>query len=305
MKLVISGATGFIGRALVGELARENHEMILLTRKNNFDGLFSPGGCRYATWDGRSSGDLPDLLSGCDAIVNLAGESMAGGRWTPARKRVLVESRVLPTRALVRALRDCQVKPRVLVNASAVGIYGNVVEEDVTEDRPAGAGFLPDLCREWEGAAAEAVRSDVRVVQLRTGVVVGPGSTALKRLALPFRFFVGGSVGSGRQWFPWIHLDDVTGFIGLAIRSEAISGPVNLASPRPVRMKEFSRKLGRALGRPSWVPVPAFVLRLVTGELAEMVLGGQKIVPGKLLKNGYRYRFPELDGAMADAFSRM
>jgi uncharacterized protein (TIGR01777 family) len=301
MNILLSGCTGFIGGRLVKELALDGHEIVSLTRRKDFSGLFAAPKLRYARWDGNDPDAIAALVEEADAVVNLAGESVAKGRWNDARKKTLTDSRVGPTSAIVAAIASATSKPKVLVNASAVGYYGNVDEGDVPEEFPAGGEFLASLCVEWEEAAKKAAASGVRVVLLRIGFVVGGKGSALDLMALPFRLFVGGPIGSGRQWLPWVHVADVTGVARYALTAETLRGPVNAVAPNTVRMKEFCSALGGALGRPSWAPVPGFAVRLLLGELAGMVLGGQKAVPSVLLRSGYRFRHPELREALVDA----
>lgn len=303
MKILLSGCTGFIGGRLTKELALEGHDLVSLTRRKDHSGFFPAKNVRYVTWDGRDAGPLLSLVDGADAVINLAGESIANGRWNETRKKSLVSSRVGPTAAIVGAIAKAASKPRVLVNASAVGYYGNVDEGDVPEGRPAGEGFLASLCAEWESAANKAGTLGVRVVALRIGFVVGGKGSALGKMALPFRMFVGGPIGTGKQWLPWVHVSDVTGVARYALTAEQLRGPVNVVAPQQARMREFCAALGAALGRPSWAPVPGFVVRLLLGELADMVLGGQKVVPSALLKAGYGFRYPELPNALDDALN--
>ncbi|HLB01465.1 MAG TPA: TIGR01777 family oxidoreductase [Bacteroidota bacterium] len=309
MKILLSGCTGFIGRHLTRELSLEGHEIVSLTRRTEYDGLFSARNVRYVTWnDGRHSGTtgpaaIISLIEETDAIVNLAGESIGKGRWTEARKKVLVDSRVKPTETIVSAVAESKKKPQVMVNASAVGYYGNVDEGEVPEGHPAGEGFLASLCVEWEQAAKRVEAHGVRLVLLRIAFVVGGEGSALGRIALPFRMFVGGPIGLGKQWFPWVHVADVAGVARFALSNDGLRGPVNVAAPETLTMKKFCSMLGRALGRPSWAPVPGFAVRLLVGELADMILGGQKVVPEALDRAGYRFTFPKLSEAL-DAIYR-
>jgi uncharacterized protein (TIGR01777 family) len=212
-------------------------------------------------------------------------------------------SRVDATRALVYAIHHAQKKPSVLVNGSAVGYYGDVPNGEVTESHKKGEGFLSNVCEKWEEAALLAQTYGVRVVLLRTGVVLGDDGGALQRLALPFKFFVGGWVGSGNQWFPWIHRDDVVNIILHAIHTDHVSGPVNGAAPESLTMRQFCEALGKAMRRPSWAPAPGFVLRVALGEMSTMLLTGQRAVPMKLIASGFKFKFPNVDGALADIFS--
>jgi uncharacterized protein (TIGR01777 family) len=239
-------------------------------------------------------------VEGADAVVNLAGASVAGKRWTPEYKKEIEESRVRSTRAAVEAIASARRKPRVLVNASAVGYYGGRGDEVVDESAGPGADFLANVVRQWE---AEAQRAPVRSVQLRTGVVLSAKGGALEKMLPPFKAFAGGPVGSGKQWFPWIHVADEVAAILWTIDHD-LTGPVNLAAPGIVTMKEFARALGRALHRPSWATVPAAALKIMVGEFASVLLEGQRAVPKKLLDSGFRFRFGDVDSALRDVVER-
>jgi uncharacterized protein (TIGR01777 family) len=238
-------------------------------------------------------------------VVNLAGAGIGGGRWTAARKRLLLESRTQSTGALVGAIRQLEAsdRPRVLVNASGIDYYGNRGDEIVTEESGPGSSFLAQLCVQWEGAAREAEPLGVRVVLMRTAVVFGKGADALERLALPFRLFAGGPLGSGQQWFPWVHLEDAIGLYRFAIENESVTGPLNLVSPDIRREKEVAAAVGRVLGRPSWAPAPAFVLRIVLGQLSELILHGRRAEPRKALALGFQFKRPNLEDALRQALA--
>jgi uncharacterized protein (TIGR01777 family) len=281
MKVAFAGSTGFIGRRAAAALEARGDEVLPLGRDLD-------------AWAGS--------IDGADAVVDLAGENVAGGRWTAARKQALRESRLSTTRAAVDAIARAARKPRVLVNASAVGWYGDAGEAELDESGPLGQGFLAALCRDWEAEARRAEASGARVVLLRFGVVLGPGGGALPRMALPFKLFAGGPLGSGRQWVPWVHLDDAVAAVLAALSDPALSGPVNVVVPEPVRNADFSKALGRALHRPAFMPAPAFALRLALGEMAGMLLGGAKVRPGKLQAAGFRFSHPSLDGALSACF---
>ena len=276
MRVVLAGAGGLIGTQLASALQARGDEPVKLPRFGT------------ASWS----------VDGADAVVNLAGASVAGRRWTPEYKKVILDSRVLSTRALVEAIAKAQRKPRVLVNASAVGYYGGRGDELLDERAAPGADFLANVVRQWE---AEAQRAAIRSVQVRTGIVLSAKGGALEKMLPPFKAFVGGPIGSGKQWFPWIHLVDEVAAILWCIDRD-LTGAVNLAAPGIVTMKEFAKALGRALHRPSWAPVPAAPLRILLGEFASALLEGQRAVPRKLLDSGFGFRFPDVDPALRDLF---
>lgn len=276
MKIAVIGGTGFVGKALCENLARQGHRVSALSRDR---------------------GPWPAAIDGADAVVNLAGESIADGRWTAGRKRALYDSRILTTRAIVAMMSGAKVRPKILVNASAVGYYGNAGDRECEEPSPAGRDFLAKLCLDWEAEAAKAEGFGARVIFLRLGVVLGPGGGALAKMIPPFKLFAGGPLGSGNQWMSWISRDDVIGLIQ-HILSGDLSGPVNAVSPRPATNKDFSAALGRALHRPSWIAAPAFALRLALGEMAGMLLAGQRVIPARALKSGYVFKHPDIDSAL-------
>lgn len=292
MRILIAGGTGFIGSALCGSLASAGDEVALLTRKSRPSLPF-----RAALWDGSSLGDWQSALDGADAVVNLAGESVAEGRWTESRKKLLKDSRILPTRALVSAMAGAKVRPKVFVSASAVGYYGDRGGTELTEDSGPGADFLAKLCSDWEAEAMKAKAHGLRVVSLRIGIVLGRGGGALAKMLPPFKLGLGGPLGSGNQWMSWIARDDLVDFIRHLLISE-VEGPVNATAPHPVTNHDFSAALGRALRRPAFLPAPAFALRLAFGEMAGMLLGSQKVIPARALKSGYEFRYPDIDSAL-------
>lgn len=298
MHVVVAGGTGFIGRAVCRELLRAGHEVTVLTRDASRASGRVPQGVKVAQWSPEQSEELREVLSAKDAVINLSGESVAAQRWTPEFKQKLVDSRVNSTRALVQGIRSAEPRPKVLVNAGAVGIYGNRGEEELTESSPPGTGFLAELAIRWEQSADEARELGVRVVKLRIGIVLGEGGGALEKMLLPFRLFVGGPFGSGQQWFPWIHLDDVSGITLHALAHDTVDGAVNTVAPGIVRLGEFCKALGRVMRRPSWLPVPGFALRLVVGELGESMLWSQRVVPQAALQTGYAFRYPQVEQAL-------
>jgi uncharacterized protein len=298
MRVIITGGSGLIGRALCEELAGRGGEVVVLSRRPEaVRGL--PAGVQVAAWDGESAAGWGSLVAGA-AIVHLAGESIAGGRWTAARKRLLYESRVRSSRAVAAAVAAAREKPRVLLQGSAVGYYGPRGEEEIGEGEPPGEDFLARLCVDWEAATAGVEAMGVRRAVLRTGVVLATAAGALPRMLLPFRLFAGGPVGSGRQWFPWIHAADEVGAIRFLLEREEAAGAFNLVAPEAVTSRGFCRVLGRVLRRPTWLPVPGFALRLAFGDLADTLLTGQRAVPRRLAALGYSFRFPTLEGALRD-----
>lgn len=238
-----------------------------------------------------------EAIKEIDVVVNLAGESIGSRRWTSAVKAEILASRVRTTHAVVSAINEGIIKPQVLVNASAVGYYGPRQDEEITELERAGQDFLAQVCREWENEAYKADNGLTRVVTLRLGVVIGPEG-ALNRMSLPFKFYLGGPMGTGKQWLPWIHVQDLARLIRFVIEHRELVGPVNAVAPQTVRMNEFSKTLGEILKRPSWLPVPEFLLHIVLGQMAEMLIYGQRAIPRKLLDAGFEYKFPYLKGAL-------
>jgi uncharacterized protein len=300
MRVIIAGGSGFIGRKLIGELIQARHEVIVLSRRpdnvrKNFPAV------RAEFWDAKTGDGLANIFDEVDAVVNLTGESIAAKRWSSQQKQKILSSRIDSTRAIVNALEQTHHRPSVLLNASAVGYYGDVLEDEVTEVSPKGNGFLPDVCEQWELEAQKAQKFGVRVVLLRTGIVLDKNKGALQKLLLPFRMFIGGPLGNGRQWFPWIHVQDEVSAILFALEHEQISGAINLAAPESVRLSDFCRVLGKILHRPSWLSVPELVLRLMLGEMAEPLLfQGQKIIPKRLMEAGFKFRYPNLENALQD-----
>jgi len=304
MEIVIAGGTGFIGRSLVGKLLQDGHNVVVLTRDGAGARQLVPDAVGFGLWDGKTSASCVQQINGADAVINLAGESLAGKRWSPKQKARIINSRLEATRAIVKAMEQAERCPSLLINASAVGYYGNVEHEQVTETHPQGGGFLALTCGLWEHEAIMARQLGVRVVLLRLGVVLDKAGGALARMVPAFRLFFGGRLGSGRQWFPWVHRDDVAGVVRFVLDNPDLCGPINVAAPEAVTMDEFCRSLGKALARPVWARVPGFVLRLALGEMSEMLLTGQRVVPQKLLQAGYEFLYPNLAQALDEIFKR-
>lgn len=299
MKVAITGATGFIGRALVKALRGRGDEVRALVRDPS--AARARLGVDAFPWD--TGTPVPaDALAGVDAVVHLAGEGIADKRWTEDRKKKLRESRTGGTRRVVDGIRAMTHEPKVFVSGSAIGYYGDVPEGDVTESSPPGSDFLAVLCKDWEEAARPAEALGVRTVLLRTGIVIGPGGGALAKMLLPFKLGAGGPMGSGKQWMSWIHIDDEIGLLLHAIDDAGVSGPLNATAPAPARNRDFAKSLGRALHRPAVAPMPGFAMKLLFGEMASVaLLTGQRVLPAKAQATGYRFSHPALDGALAAA----
>ena len=302
MNIVIAGGTGFIGRALCEKLLQSGHRLTILTRRPATVQRLFGSQVKAVEWDAVSAGTWQRSLTEAQGVINLTGAGLADARWTDRRKRVLTESRLLPTRLLVEACARLSVKPQVFISASGVGFYGPQGTEVLDESSERGRGFLSDLCVQWESAALEAASQGIRVVCIRTGMVLGRDGGALPRLALPFRLFLGGPVMPGTQWISWIHRDDLVGMIEWALATPAVSGPVNGVAPSPVTMAEFCRLLGLVLKRPSWLPVPEFVLNTALGELGSVMTTGQRVVPAVAERHGYGFRFREVQRALQAIF---
>jgi uncharacterized protein (TIGR01777 family) len=309
MRIIVAGGTGFLGAPLCGAWADEGHDVRVLTRSlapgrsQHEPGTGVPGVTRVG-WqpDGASDG-LADLVDAADAVINLAGESIGAGRWNAARKRAIADSRLGPTRTLVRAIASARTPPAVFITNSAVGYYGDRGSDIVTEETPPGSDFLARLCVDWENEARKAGdRPGVRVVLLRSGLALERSGGPLREMMRPFRAFAGGPYGSGRQYVSWIHRLDWIEMVRWLVGAAEIGGPVNATAPNPVTNREFTRALGRALHRPALVPAPAFALRLVLGEFADSVLTGQRVMPARAKAAGFHFRYPEIDIAFRGIF---
>lgn len=303
MNILISGATGFIGTRLCRQLGEDGHNVSALSRDPASAVRLLPLLRRVSPWDPLISRPPEEAFENIDAVVHLAGESVAG-RWHAAKKRAIRESRILGTRHLVAGIESLGAKPKVLISASAIGYYGNRGEELLDEEAPPGAGFLSEVCQAWEGEAARAEELGLRVVCLRSGIVLGAGGGALATMLPPFKLGLGGPLGSGHQWWSWVHLDDVIGIITEALEDETLEGPLNLTAPRPLRQEEFARALGQVLGRPALLPAPAWVLKLALGEFAGELLASQRVLPRQIQAQGYHFRFGELEPALRQTLGR-
>jgi uncharacterized protein (TIGR01777 family) len=305
MRVIITGGSGLIGRALTQNLASDGHEVIILSRTPNRV-LDLPAGARAVNWDGRSADGWGQLADGADAIVNLAGANLAGegfvpARWTEQRKRLIRDSRVHSGQAVVQAIEQAGVKPRVLIQASGIDYYGVQGDEKVTEDTAAGESFLARLAADdWEPSTAPVEEMGVRRAIVRNGAVLDDQQGALPRLELLVRLSFIRSMGSGKQWLPWIHITDQVRAIRFLIDDDQAHGPYNFTAPSPSTNAEFMKTLARVVGRPALIPVPGLVMRLVVGEVADVLLEGRRAVPQRLLESGFRFRFPDAEQALRD-----
>ncbi len=299
MNVLIFGGTGFVGRNLTDELLANGYQVSVVTRNRQKTANSLRSGVKLIEWDNISPLSFVCELPETDAVINLAGESIGNRRWSASVKQEILASRIRTTGAIVTAINNHTIQPKILINASAVGYYGPRQDEKITESAAAGQDFLAQVCQEWENEAYKAQSSIPRVATIRIGVVLGDEG-ALKRMAIPFKFYIGGPLGSGNQWLSWINIKDLTSMIRFIIEHKELTGPINATAPEAVRMKDFCRVLGEVMGRPSWLPVPGIMLKLALGQMAEMLLHGQRVVPEKILGAGFRFKFPKLRSALED-----
>jgi len=298
MKILVIGATGLIGRSLCRSLSDDGHVVSAVSRSSEKSPDLAVA--ELHQWDAQAGPLSQMALDGVDAVVNLAGEPIDARRWSDEQKRSIRDSRVVTTRNVVEGLRLVDPKPAVFVSGSAVGFYGDRGDEHLEETSPAGRGFMSAVCVEWEREATRATELGMRVVQIRTGVVLSAEGGALKKMIAPFKLGLGGPLGSGKQWFPWIHVKDIVGIFRHAILTAALAGPVNGVAPISVTNAEFTRELGRALHRPAFLPVPEMALRVLMGEMSSVLFGSQRVVPKAALASGYGFHHPLLPEALAD-----
>jgi uncharacterized protein (TIGR01777 family) len=299
MKIIITGGTGVIGQALTAELTEAGHQVTIFTRNPQK----SVSGAKMVQWDIDQIEPWLHHIESADAIVHLAGENLAGSgffptRWTLERKQRIVDSRIKTGKALTQAIEQAQRKPKVFIQASAIGYYGPHNDEVVTESDKPGGDFLAQTCVEWENATKAVDTLGVRRAVIRTGIVLTPDSGALSRLLLPYKYFVGGPFGNGRQWYSWIHIADEVSAIRFLIENPGAVGTFNLTAPNPLPNKDFGKTLGKVLNRPSWIPVPGFILNILFGEVATVVVDGQRVISKRLLDLGYQFKYPELESAL-------
>lgn len=299
MKILVSGATGLVAKKLIPVLESKGHTIVRLVRGK-------PAADGEVRWDSEAgfSTDEAAKLEGFDAVIHLAGDNVASENWSADKKRRIRESRVKGTRLLIDALAECSSKPGIVVSASAIGFYGNRGDELLTEESKVGTGFFPEICSEWESEAMRA-SSFARVVALRIGIVLASEGGALEKMLTPFKLGVGGVLGSGKQWMPWIAIEDLVGMIVFALENEAVNGPMNATAPNPVTNAEFTKTLGKVLNRPTFFSVPEFAIRLMFGEMGTtLLLEGNRVIPKKAVEAGFVFRFEDLESAMRQALSR-
>ncbi len=302
MKVAVTGATGFVGSRLVRRLAGEGHSVVVLSRNAAKASRVFPKTAfptvEVVAYGGTEPGPWQGAIAGCDGVVHLAGEPIAEQRWTPEHKKVLLESRQLGTRRIVEAIAQSNPKPAVLVNASAIGYYGTSETATFEESSPPGQDFLAEICQAWESEAQGVKESGTRLVILRLGIVLGQEGGALAKMLTPFQIFAGGPLGTGQQWFSWIHREDLVNLILRSLTDTSMSGVYNATAPNPVRMQGFCQALGEVMGRPSWLPVPGFVLELLLGDGAKVVLEGQQVLPKRTEASGFVFQYPTVKPAL-------
>ncbi|MDP6354315.1 MAG: TIGR01777 family oxidoreductase [Planctomycetota bacterium] len=299
MKVAITGSSGDIGSELIPFLNTGGHEVVRLVRSRSMVGESS------AYWNPAEGELSPDLFQGVDAVINLSGENVSGGRWTAAKKERLRDSRIRTTELLAETLAGLDDPPEVLLNSSAVGFYGDRGDESVDESCQRGSGLLPDVCAEWEAATRPAQEKGIRTAFLRFGVVLSPAGGALSKMLLPFKMCIGGVIGNGRQYMSWISIDDAVGAIYHLLMNESIEGPVNIVSPNPVTNRDYTKTLGKVISRPTILPMPAFAARLAFGEKAdELLLLSTKVEPARLNETDFDFRFPNLEDALRHLLKR-
>ena len=300
-RIIVTGSTGFIGRVLCNHLVEEGYDVVALTRNPEKGRNVFRSQVNVVKWNGKSAEGWGQYADGAFAIINLAGDNIGTGRWTEEKKQRILRSRLNAGKAVVEAVEQAKEKPTVVIQASGISVYGHRGDELCDESTPFGSGFLPDIGRQWESSTQQVTSFGVRQVIIRSGVVFGKGGGFLSRVMLPFRLFVGGHTGKGAQWYSWIHIDDEVRAIKFLMEHERVQGVFNLVSPHPVTSKEFSKTLGKILKRPSWFPVPGFMLRLLFGEMAdELILSGQRGRPKRLLEAGFEFQYPKLETALRE-----
>lgn len=301
MKVLVTGASGFVGRRVVAQLLQKNHEVVVLTRSIAKAAVACGSECQFVQWGDMTTPPPAEAFAGVDAVINLMGENIGEKKWDEKQKKKIYDSRINGTKVLVDAIRDLPKKPKTLVNASAIGIYGPRGDETIEENASFGNDFLATVCKDWEAEANKASALGLRVVLMRTGIVIGKNGGALTKMLPVFKLGLGGKLGSGNQYMSWIDVNDLASMYVQAVEDATISGPYNAVSPHPVTNKEFSCQLGKALHRPAIFPAPAFVIEKALGEMSVLVLTGQKVVPTKFRNKKFQFRTASLEKALVES----
>ncbi len=304
MRVFITGGTGLIGREIVNALLKRGDTPVVLTRNPSSAQALSSQGVQLVEGDPQQSAPWMQQVDGCQGVINLVGESVFGSRWNAEQKRKIRDSRILSTKHLVQAMVEADTPPGALSSASAIGYYGNVPEAELTEESPPGDDFLAQVCQEWEQAAQRAADQGIRTAMVRIGVVLSQEGGALKQMLTPFKLGLGGPIGAGKQWMSWIHIHDIAGAFIAALDHADAQGPINGTAPHPVRNKEFSKSLAKALHRPCLFPVPPLMLRVMFGEAAEVITGSQRVLPTRLQQLGFTFQHPNCLEAMQSIFGK-
>lgn len=302
MNILIAGGTGFIGKYLIESFLHDDHEVFALTRSPSHQANHPH--LHYITWlqQNKTEIDLSELPK-IDCIINLAGDPINKGRWTKKKKERILTSRRTTTKELINMIKKLKTKPKLFINASAIGVYGYSTEKQFTEEsKPLGNSFPAKVCKQWEQDASQAKEEGIRTVIARIGIVLGKDGGALPRMALPYKFFIGGKVASGHQWISWIHIKDVVKLFHFIILNEEISGPINFTAPNPVKMNTLGKEIGQVLKKPHWIPVPSFALKMIFGEMSEFLIEGQYVIPKKALDYHYKFQYETVDKALKEIY---
>ena len=300
MKVLVAGATGFVGKKLIKDLKEKGHEIVVLTRNIDAARFRVPVHCEISVWDPISKSLPTRVLKGVDAVINLAGVGIADGRWSSARKLEIIQSRILSTRRLVDAMTCMDKKPLVFISASAIGFYGNRSDQILHEEECKGHGFLSDVCQSWEDEALKAEEIGIRTTIYRIGMVLGHDGGALSKMLPPFKLGAGGMLGNGSQWMSWVHINDLSNMLIHTIDESSINGIYNAVSPNPVINREFAKIFGKVLKRPTIFPIPQFVLKIALGELSDLLLGSQMVIAQKIIDTGFKFQYPQLEEALQE-----
>ncbi len=299
-RIIITGATGLIGQHLFKKLTEKEYEIIILSTDTTKSMQLFPEAYEHISWNVLLTDNFLKSLENIYAVIHLAGASISGKRWSNKYKKIILNSRVYTTRKLLNAIKECNEKPEVLISSSAIGYYGSSLTDEFDESSEAGKGFLADVCKQWETEAAKAIDLKMRYVGIRTGIVLANDGGALSKMILPYKLFIGGPIGSGKQWMSWIHIEDLINIYIEALENTELSGAINATSPNPVIMNEFAKVVGKVLNRPAYFKVPSFLMKILLGEASSIILEGQKVLPLKIKTGNFHFRFPNLENAAND-----